>query len=211
MDNLKRKISFLDAENHRADIEVEITNRNGYPEFTASGNYLGCGGQCLDKIKPRTHEQKLLIGLWQDYHLKDISKLPAHISFVPNFAGHLTGILDEIEKQEKERQTEQDEANKDKTEDEKLLEQMENYGIDEDDLNACRAYLEARIADDLKNFSEAYQGEHNNDEDFVKQLLEDTEGLLKNLPPYIHINWEATTRDIMIDYTEQDGHYFRNL
>ena len=58
---------------------------------------------------------------------------------------------------------------------------------------------------------EAYQGEYKNDEDFTMQLLEGTGTIPKDLPPYVHIDWELTARDIMMDYMEQDGHYFRNL
>lgn len=30
-------------------------------------------------------------------------------------------------------------------------------------------------------------------------------------PVYIHIDWDRTARDIMMDYAEENGHYFRNL
>ena len=58
---------------------------------------------------------------------------------------------------------------------------------------------------------EAYQGEHESDEDFVQNLIEDCGELPKDLPTYIHIDWELTARDIMMDYSEHNGHYFRNL
>lgn len=80
------------------------------------------------------------------------------------------------------------------------------------DLEAVQAYLDAGIGDDeLSRFEEAYQGQFPNDVEFVQQLLEDVEPSLDDLPPYIHIDWEDTARDVMVDYTEQDGHYFRNL
>ena len=63
----------------------------------------------------------------------------------------------------------------------------------------------------LSDIGEAYQGEHNSDEEFVQQLLEDTGGIPKDLPTYIHINWERTAHDIMMDYSEDNHHYFRNL
>jgi antirestriction protein len=59
--------------------------------------------------------------------------------------------------------------------------------------------------------AEAYAGDFDNDEDFTQDLLEQTGTLPKDLPPYIHIDWERTANDIMEDYFEQDGHYFRNL
>jgi antirestriction protein len=61
----------------------------------------------------------------------------------------------------------------------------------------------------LDDMDEAYQGEYKNDEDFVQQLLEDCGDMPKDLPAYIHIDWESTARDIMMDYFEIDGHYFR--
>ncbi len=61
------------------------------------------------------------------------------------------------------------------------------------------------------NIEEAYAGEHSSDEEFTQQLLEDTGDLPKDLPAYIHIDWEATASDIMMDYSEDNHHYFRNL
>jgi len=63
----------------------------------------------------------------------------------------------------------------------------------------------------LSNMDEAYQGQYDNDEDFTQQLLENTGDMPKDLPAYIHIDWESTASDIMMDYFEIDGHYFRNL
>ena len=82
-------------------------------------------------------------------------------------------------------------------------------GADEE---AIDAYIALGIGDDdLSDFAETYQGKWSNDEDFVYQLLEDTGELPKDLPPYIHIDMEATARDVMMDYSEENGHYFRNL
>ena len=58
---------------------------------------------------------------------------------------------------------------------------------------------------------ESYQGEYSSDEDFVMQLLDDVGVLPDDLPSYIHIDWESTARDIMMDYMEDNGFYFRNL
>ena len=58
---------------------------------------------------------------------------------------------------------------------------------------------------------EAYQGKYESDEDFTQQLLEDTGDIPKDLPAYVNIDWEGTARDIMMDYGEDSGYYFRNL
>ena len=88
---------------------------------------------------------------------------------------------------------------------------MEENKIPPSESEAVEAYLESGISDNLDDFLEAYQGTYRSDIDFVQNLLDDTGGLPKDLPSYIHIDWESTARDIMYDYTEQDGHYFRNL
>jgi len=60
-------------------------------------------------------------------------------------------------------------------------------------------------------FEEAYQGKWASDEDFVQELIEETEEGIRNIPSYIHIDWERTARDIMMDYSEENGYYFRDL
>lgn len=38
--------------------------------------------------------------------------------------------------------------------------------------------------------------------DYVQELLEDCDIIPRNLPHYIHIDWERTARDIKVDYSE---------
>ncbi len=40
--------------------------------------------------------------------------------------------------------------------------------------------------------------------DYAREMLEDCGDLPKNLPHYIEIDWEATARNIRVDYTEVD-------
>lgn len=61
---------------------------------------------------------------------------------------------------------------------------------------------------DPSNIEESYAGKWNSDEEFTQQLLEDT-GVF--LPSYIHIDWTATAHDVMMDYCEANGYYFRNV
>jgi antirestriction protein len=42
--------------------------------------------------------------------------------------------------------------------------------------------------------------------DYVQELLEDCGEIPKNLPHYIHIDWERTARDIRVDYSGADFH-----
>lgn len=199
----KREVSFLDAENHIARLDVEVTDRNGYPEFTVSGRYMSSGGQVRDHIKPANDEQKELMKLWSKYHLKDVSK---HVNFIE----HVDGVIARIEYVEKQR-----EAAKEKLEgDEALLERMEQEGIDEDMLGAVKAYISLGIEsnDGIADFEEAYQGEYSSDADFARNMADSLGAIDDNATwPHQYIDWEAAARDLMQDYLEADGYYFGNI
>ncbi|WP_160136265.1 antirestriction protein ArdA [Chryseobacterium sp. c4a] len=53
-----------------------------------------------------------------------------------------------------------------------------------------------------------YYGEFANDIEFVEYLYEND--IPFNLPSFVVIDWEATARNIMYDYFESNGHYFRS-
>jgi antirestriction protein len=40
--------------------------------------------------------------------------------------------------------------------------------------------------------------------DYVQEMLEDCGQIPKDLPHYIHIDWEATARDVQVDFTPID-------
>lgn len=73
MKTFNRTIEFLDAENNKVIFEAEITTRNKYFEFTASGQYCGSSGQCFDSVKPANDNQKALIDIWHKYHLNGMN------------------------------------------------------------------------------------------------------------------------------------------
>lgn len=81
------------------------------------------------------------------------------------------------------------------------------------DIEINQAYIDIAGAEyaTAEECEEAYQGKWIDDKEFTQNLIEDTGELPKNMPFYIHIDWEATARDIMMDYSEESGHYFRNL
>lgn len=62
----------------KAQIDFEITHRNGYPEFTASGHFNGSCGQCIEEIKDAYWSTlpkggfHFLITLWHESHLKRV-------------------------------------------------------------------------------------------------------------------------------------------
>ena len=62
----------------------------------------------------------------------------------------------------------------------------------------------------LGDIVEAYVGAFDSDETFTQDLCKQL-GEIDNIPSYIHIDWEATARDIMMDYSEHGGHYFRSM
>lgn len=60
-----------------------------------------------------------------------------------------------------------------------------------------------------QKIEDSYIGEYDSDEDFTEELLRQTDSIPRNLPSYIYIDWERTARDIMMDYSASNGHYFR--
>lgn len=70
---MKRTVEFLDATRNKVVAECEVTNRNGYPEFTMSGEYNNSMGQCFDRVEPATDEQRKLIELWKKWHLNGMN------------------------------------------------------------------------------------------------------------------------------------------
>lgn len=79
---------------------------------------------------------------------------------------------------------------------------------------AVNAYHKLGIESDkgLEDFEEAYSGEFDSDEDFARDMAEQTDAIKEDMAwPYSCIDWEHASRELMYDYSEQDGHYFRNI
>jgi antirestriction protein len=85
---------------------------------------------------------------------------------------------------------------------EELEKSPHDYGVFE-------AALELDI--EPENVDEAYAGEFKSDEEFAQQLAEDLGEPAPTSWPYTCIDWERAARDLMYDYSESNGHYFRNL
>ena len=93
-------------------------------------------------------------------------------------------------------------------------EQKEISEVNDWDVEAVESYISLGIGDDdLSDFEEAYQGQYKSDIDFAQEQAEQTGDIdFKNQPwPQYCIDWEYAARDLMMDYSEQDGYYFRNL
>jgi antirestriction protein len=88
-----------------------------------------------------------------------------------------------------------------RTEFENILEQY-----DEKALEAC---FELGIA--ISDFQEAYQGKYSDDEDFAQKMAEELGSFDKNASwPNNCIDWEYAAKELMYDYAEEFGYYFRN-
>lgn len=76
------------------------------------------------------------------------------------------------------------------------------------DADVFEAAMELDVPVDM--VEELYQGEYDSDEDFAVQMADDL-GLLPegNDWPNSYIDWERAARDLMMDYDESGGHYFR--
>ena len=82
------------------------------------------------------------------------------------------------------------------------------------DEGAVDAYIALGIGDDdLSDFEEAYQGQYNNNIEFAQEQAEQMGSIdFKERPwPQYCIDWEYAARDLMMDYSEENGYYFRNL
>ena len=82
--------------------------------------------------------------------------------------------------------------------------------LDDNEKDILEAYLECFGYDGtIKDAMDAYVGQYNSDIDFTMEWLEMCGDIPKNLPSIIHIDWEATARDLMMDFNESNGFYFR--
>lgn len=78
------------------------------------------------------------------------------------------------------------------------------------DVEIVKAAQELGIDED--HIAEAYQGQFSSDEDFAQEMAEQLGDVPKDSHwPLYCIDWEWAARELMMDYCEQDGYYFRNL
>lgn len=186
-----RKISFIDGENRRVNLEAEITTRNGYPMFTVSGDRCGISGQIQDHVVPATKAQKALLDLWEKFHLKDISK-------EKNFRSRFNEIATQLHHENRKTNT--------------LELAIEEYGLEDYDKESVLAYIKTfSIEDfDLSDFENRYEGKYSDSEAFAREQAESLGFIDRKITwPNNHIDWKAAAIDIMQDYYEEDGYYFK--
>lgn len=103
----------------------------------------------------------------------------------------------------------------------KIFEVIEKIkSLDDNYQNAFMAYIDylsynlnnEDIGSIYNDFEEAYQGEFDSDEDFAQNIAEELGYIDRKVTwPYTCIDWEWAARDLMYDYFENNGFYFRNL
>lgn len=76
--------------------------------------------------------------------------------------------------------------------------------------NVVEAAMECGI--DGSDIDEAYSGSFDDDEDFARDMAEQLGAIDKNATwPQTCIDWEFAAKELMYDYSEHNGYYFRNM
>lgn len=82
---------------------------------------------------------------------------------------------------------------------------IDQYGVD---VIEAAIYLGISPSD----IAEAYQGEYSNDREFAQDMADQLGSIDKNASwPQTCIDWDHAARELMYDYAEHNGFYFRNL
>lgn len=95
-----------------------------------------------------------------------------------------------------------------------FFDRAKGSGFDMDIIEAF-AELGNYKLDDIDEFFEAleesYTGQFENDVDFAEDLADQIGIEISNAWPHNCIDWERAARDLMYDYYEQNGYYFRSI
>lgn len=93
----------------------------------------------------------------------------------------------------------------------KQAEEMSKENSLEPEVN--QAYIDNVGAEyaNAEDAEEAYCGDFQTDELFAQDMAEQLGTEIGTGWPLYCIDWEYAARDLMMDYFEVDGHYFRNL
>ena len=81
--------------------------------------------------------------------------------------------------------------------------------LDNTHLDAAAVFAGLELGIPLDSLEDAYQGEHDSDEDFAQELADSCGMVPDDLSwPVNCIDWERAARDLMFDYNAEGGHYF---
>jgi len=93
---------------------------------------------------------------------------------------------------------------------EDIFEYAEAYNECSYDLDVFNAGIECGV--NLSDIDESYNGEFGSDEDFARETAESIGAINKYANwPNNCIDWKYAAKELMYDYSESNGHYFRNL
>jgi len=93
---------------------------------------------------------------------------------------------------------------------EKIFEFAEAFAECSYEIEVVEAALECGIQG--SDIDEAYQGEYKDNEDFAQEMADSLGAIDKNATwPMNCIDWEFAAKELMYDYFEENGYYFRNL
>lgn len=89
-----------------------------------------------------------------------------------------------------------------------LWEFAEAFAECEQDIDVVEAALYLGVT----QIDEAYQGSYKDDEDFARETAEQLGAIDRKANwPQNCIDWETAAKELMYDYSEHNGHYFRCL
>ena len=91
-----------------------------------------------------------------------------------------------------------------------LNEIAEERDLEDLDWDVISAAIDCDI--EISNIVESYEGRYKDDEDFAYETALSF-GFINNNKNWPHncIDWEQAARELMSDYTESNGYYFRNV
>ena len=91
-----------------------------------------------------------------------------------------------------------------------LQDYIDNFSAGYQDIDVFNAGIDADV--NIADIDEAYSGSFTSDEDFAENMAEELGAVDKNASwPMTCIDWEQAAKELMYDYTESNGHYFRNM
>jgi len=94
------------------------------------------------------------------------------------------------------------------------FERCESCDLDNEIIEAFASLGNYKLTDIDEFFDaleESYSGEFSSDEDFAQDMAEQTGVEISTSWPHNCIDWERAARDLMYDYYESNGYYFRAI
>lgn len=94
------------------------------------------------------------------------------------------------------------------------FERCESCDLDIEIIEAFASLGNYKVTDTDEFFDaleESYSGHYSSDIDFAEDMAEQTGVEISNVWPHNCIDWERAARDLMFDYYESNGYYFRSI